>query len=165
MTAVAYEGTGAQLLRRFKFDGRGDALEVLLDPFARRLRALAFDGVVAVPRHPRRVRELGRDPVHALARALARRLGARLQANVLWRNRATAPQTGLGLSERRENVRGSFSARRGALRGQRVLLVDDVTTTGATLAEAAAALRPARPRELLLGALAATPTHLRRRGV
>jgi len=156
-TAIAYEGTGALLLRRFKYDGRRDALDVLLEPLAARVAALRFDVVVPVPRHPRRIRELGRDPVYDLARRLARALDRALDGGSLRRARPTRPQTDLAPAERIANVAGSFAARARVVLGRRVLLVDDVTTTGATLAEAARALRAAGARQVVRAALAATP--------
>ncbi len=155
-TAVAYAGTGRRLLRRFKFGGRRDALAVLLEPLVERVRLLAADGLVAVPRHRRRVREQGNDPVWTLARALSRRTGLEL-CRALGRSRPTPPQAGLLVQARRRNVRGSFCVRR-SLAGRRVLLLDDVTTTGATLREAARALRlGARPEAVIPVALMATP--------
>ena len=157
-TALAYEDTVARLLRRYKFEARRDALPLLVDALAGRVSGLRFDVVVPVPRHRVRIREQGGDPVHDLARALARRCGRPLR-DVLRRIRPTPPQTGLGPAERRENVRGSFRATNGSLRGSRVLLLDDITTTGATLAEARRALARARPRRVFRAALAATPPH------
>lgn len=158
VTALSYRGLGARLVQRFKYAGRRDALEVLLEPLALRLGRLRCDAVVPVPRHPQRLRELGRDPVYDLARALARRLGAPLRADALWRRRPTRPQTGLSPAQRRANVAGSFSARPRALRGLVVLLVDDVATTGATLRAASEELlETARARAVLRAALAGTP--------
>ena len=156
-TAVAYERTGLILVRRFKFEDRRDALRVLLELLAVRVQSLPADGIVAVPRHRRRVREQGGDPVWALARALARRTGLELLRGALSRTRPTPPQSGLSPLERRQNVGGSFRAR-GDLRRRRILLLDDVTTTGSTLLEAARELRRgARPRQLIPVALAGTP--------
>jgi predicted amidophosphoribosyltransferase len=154
---VAYEGLGAVLLRRFKFEGRSDALDALLDRLTPALAGEDFDVVVPVPRHPARIRELGREPVRQSARVLARRAGLGLARSVLDRNRAARPQTGLDPGERVANVAGSFRATPGALRGRRVLLLDDVATTGATLRAAAAELRRARPSEVVRAALAVTP--------
>ena len=118
---------------------------------------IVFDGIVPVPRHRERIRGEGSDPVFVLARALGRRIGRPVLDRVLWRSRLTPPQTGRDLRARRANVGGSFTVRPAALRGRRVLLLDDVTTTGATLAEARRTLRAARPRGVIAAALAATP--------
>jgi len=160
-TAIAYDGTGMELVRRFKFEGRRDALAVLVARLTERVRNLRFDVIVPVPRHIARVRSEGSDPVFTLAQALSRRTVATLAGNVLARARATPPQTGLSIAGRRANVAASFRARAGALAGRRVLLLDDVATTGATLAEAANSLRrTSGAGRITLVALAGTPTPL-----
>ena len=156
-TAIAYERSGAELVRRFKFEGRLDALQVLLEPLARRAAELPEAPIVAVPRHPARVRETGRDPVWQLARALARRSGRAHWDQALVRTRPAPPQTGSSRAARLRNVAGSFRAASSGLAGARVLLLDDVATSGATLDAAAAALRSAGARRVHRLALAATP--------
>jgi ComF family protein len=157
-TAIAYEGAGLELVRRFKFDGRRDARELLVAWLAERVRALAFEVIVPLPRHVARVRSEGCDPVHELAAELARDTGAKLASRALRRARQTPPQTGLTIAARRANVAGSFAAEPRALAGRRVLLLDDVATTGATLAEAARALRRASgAKRITLAAVAGTP--------
>jgi len=156
--AIAYEGTGLELVRRFKFEHRRDARALLVHWLAERVSGLPFDAVVAVPRHPQRVRSEGSDPAHELAAGVARATGAWLAARALSRARPTAPQAGLSIGARRANVAQSFAAEPGALTGARVLLVDDVATTGATLAEAARTLRRASgAKRITLAAVAATP--------
>jgi len=99
--------------------------------------------------------------VYTLARALSRRTGVPLAGRALARARATPPQTGLSISARKANVALSFRARPGALSGRRVLLLDDVATTGATLVEAARCLRQSSgARRISLVALAGTPAPL-----
>jgi len=156
-TAIAYDETGMKLVRRFKFEGRLDALDVLVVRLAERVRGLRFDAIVPIPRHVARVRSEGSDPVFTLARALARSTGVPVVRGALVRARATPPQTGLSVAARRANVAESFRARPGALAGRRVLLLDDVATTGATLIEAARALRATSgARRITLAALAGT---------
>ena len=158
-TALAYEGTGMELVRRFKFEGRRDALEVLAGALAVRARALPFDAIVPIPRHLARLRSEAREPTWSLARALARELRVPVLDRALERTRPTPPQTGLSLAARRANVARTFRATGAALHRRRILLLDDVTTTGATLIEAARALRasPYPPRRITLAAAAGTP--------
>jgi ComF family protein len=100
--------------------------------------------VLAVPMHwTRRVRR-GVNSPQLLARTLAATLGVPVADHVLVRRRRTAPQASLSPRERAQNVRGAFQTRRHRdLNGARLVLVDDVMTTGATVKEAARSLRRA----------------------
>lgn len=111
-------------------DGLGEALA-------------GFDAVVPVPLHWRRRLTRGYNQAEQIARPLARRLRVPL-VSALRRSRPTPAQTSLGKASRLSNLRGAFRAPNARkVQGLRVLLVDDVATTGATLDAAAAALKQA----------------------
>ncbi len=133
----AYEGLLRDLLLRFKHN-RELPLGALLGGLLAAHPALepgAYDAIIPMPLHPRRLRERGFNQSLELARPLAERTGAPLAPDLLLRAAHTVPQTRLHDHERRNNVRGIFRAA-GAARGKRALLVDDIATTGATMEEA-----------------------------
>lgn len=113
-------------------------LEALDDP---RLRERRFDLVVPVPLHPARKRERGFNQAELLAKLLADRSGLTMQ-NALERIRYTTTQTAYDRGERMENLRDAFRLRKKMnVRDSRVLLIDDVLTTGSTLSECARVLK------------------------
>ena len=117
-------------------------------------RDQSFDMVVPVPLHWRRRLERGFNQSRALAAAVAKRYGVPV-SGALRRRRATATQAGLTNARRRENVSGAFVVqRKAAVAGRRILLVDDVMTTGATAAACASALKRAGARYVALLTLA-----------
>lgn len=150
----AYGGQLAEAITHFKYRDRAEvarALASLWRPL--RPHLIDFDLIVPVPLHPRRLRQRGYNQAALLARGL--RLGPTVATRALIRERSTPPQATLPAHERRAALRGAFRARR-PLKG-RVLLVDDVTTTGATFAACAQALLDAGAAEVEAIALARTP--------
>ncbi len=135
----------SQVLRAYKYEGREELQTLLGGWLAEAIQHTAWrdriEAVVSVPTHWKR---RFRRPFHAadaLASHVAGRIG-RPNVSVLRRVRAGPHQIGLSPTERTINVRGAFALRKGVtLRDARVLLVDDVKTTGATLEECAKVLR------------------------
>jgi len=102
--------------------------------------ATPADLVVPIPLHPEREQERGYNQTLLLVREFCRRLSLTPDAAALRRVRYTRPQVELGIRERLHNVRGAFRAASDRVAHKRILLVDDVCTTGATLTAAADAL-------------------------
>lgn len=102
----------------------------------------APDLIIPVPLHGSRVRERGYNQSALLTRVLGPAAGIPIHEKTLTRRRATRPQVGLDAAGRRENVAGAFAVRSN-VEGRRIVLVDDVCTTGATLEACAAALKAA----------------------
>jgi ComF family protein len=149
-----YEGELRELIHLFKY-GR---IQPLAKPLGRLLsqalpRDRVFDCIVPMPLHWRKRWQRGFNQSELLARDLGRRTNVRVK-NALRRVRFTAAQAGLTNAKRRLNVSGAFRSRKGALEGLRVLLIDDVMTTGATAASCARALKMAGAREVTLLTLA-----------
>ncbi len=107
-----------------------------------------LDIALPVPLHPRRLRERGYNQALELLRPIATALRLPLARDVLQRCRETTAQTGLDAAARRRNLRGAFAVDGDAVSGRRVLLMDDVVTTGTTVAEAARALLRAGAAEV-----------------
>jgi ComF family protein len=113
----------------------------LAEVVRREAEALAADVVVPVPLHRERERERGYNQADLIAKPLAKRLGLPYRAVLLMRTRPRPDKQVLSMSERWESVRGAFATRPGSQVDKlRVLLVDDVVTTGATLDACAKAL-------------------------
>ncbi|MBI3002812.1 MAG: ComF family protein [candidate division NC10 bacterium] len=106
-----------------------------------RVDVTAFDALVPVPLHWRRRWDRGFNQAAALAEGLGRSAGRRVLRRALVRVRSTVPQAG-DAAARRDNVRGAFAVPSpAAVEGRRLLLIDDVYTTGATVGECARVLR------------------------
>lgn len=114
------------------------------------------DLLIPVPLHPRRLAERGLNQALEISRSLGRELGLAPDTSCCRRPVPTAPQTGLDERGRRRNVRGAF-ATVADLSGLSLAIVDDVVTTGSTVAELATVLRRAGAARIAVWAVARTP--------
>jgi ComF family protein len=149
---LAYEGGGRELVARLKYRNERGVVRALGRAMAGLVAPGAVDVVTWAPTTDARRRERGFDQARLLARGVARAL--RRPYRPLLRRVGRTPQTGLGRAERQ--ARPAFEAARAA-RGRRVVVVDDVVTTGATMAAAVSALTAAGARSVTVLAAAHTP--------
>jgi ComF family protein len=154
-----YQGELSGAIVRMKSPGA----EPLTEALARLLAAartpalvqMRADVIVPMPMHWARRLKRGVNGPELVAEVLARRLGWPLKMRALLRRRLTPLQTGVGQHERRVNQRRSFRVPKASrVAGRRVLLVDDVLTTGATAHEAAKELRKAGAEAVFVAAIA-----------
>ena len=169
-----YDGCVRQAILRFKNGGRACYGETLGAEMARAVFGcnydikrgiITFDGAPPLARFdlvvpvPASDRGRGYEPPELLAGPLARALGVPLEKGALRKARATHPQKGLSAAERMKNLQGAFRVRNAqCIEGRRILLVDDVITTGATVSACAGALMKAGALEVF--AVAAAHTEL-----
>lgn len=143
---LRYEGVGKGAVHALKYGGYRPVVERLMAPLmAGSLGGERFDAVVPVPLHRARLAKRGFNQAEVIGRAVAGRLGAPF-LDKLRAVRGTRDQVELTAASRRQNVAGAFEAR-GPVAG-RVLLVDDVMTTGSTLNECARELKKAGAGEV-----------------
>jgi len=145
----SYEGVLRELIHLYKY-GR---VKTLARPLGALLAAAlpreeCFDAVTPVPLHWRRQWQRGFNQSELLARTIARRCGVPV-IHALKRVRPTVAQAGLSNTGRRRNVAAAFRPRR-AVEGKRILLIDDVMTTGSTAAACALALKRAGASKVAL---------------
>jgi ComF family protein len=153
--ALAYRFPADVLVQALKFRGELALAPLLGDLLARRVSGKGVDLLVPVPLAPRRLRERGYNQALEIARQAAAVTGLRLAPDACRRTRETSEQMGLALDEREGNVRGAFDCPQ-LVGGTTVAVVDDVMTTGATLAEVAAAFKRAGAARVLNWVVART---------
>ncbi|WP_233258964.1 ComF family protein [Rubrivivax albus] len=159
--AVDYRAPWDQLIVQFKYHGAVDlaaALAARLADAVPAADAATVDLVLPIPLSRQRLAQRGYNQAWELARRVARRHRRRADAHLLQRPLERDPQAGLDRAERRRNLRGVFAVPQPQrVAGRHLALVDDVMTTGATLAEAAQTLHDAGAASVQAWVLARTP--------
>ena len=152
-TSFRFTGTARRAILEGKFQGVTRLLESLAPTLATEVQPRwRPDVIVPIPLAVARQRRRGFNQSELIAKRLAEVVGLPLRLDLLQRARSTESQASLDAEQRQRNIRGAFTAHDAA--GLRVLVVDDVTTTGATLNEAARALRVAGATDIFGLALA-----------
>ncbi|MHC1728611.1 MAG: double zinc ribbon domain-containing protein [Syntrophobacteraceae bacterium] len=144
-SAVFHSGIVRDRVHQFKFGARMEwvpPLVELLEMTYSRSTMPVPDLVVPVPLHSKRLKERGFNQSGLLGKELSRKLGLAVSFDTLRRKKWTDPQTRMNRQERLNNVKGVFElSKDAAVRGRRILLLDDVFTTGSTLSECARTLK------------------------
>jgi ComF family protein len=158
--ALRYDYPLNKLLAAAKYQAQFDVCAYLGRRLAKSLTKADVDVIVSIPLHPQRLAERGYNHAFEIAKALSQTTQLPLHAELLSRSRHTAQQITLQGKLRRKNMRDAFLASV-QVQGLRVALVDDVMTTGATLHEAAQALKWAGARSVQCWVVARAQPHTR----
>jgi ComF family protein len=146
-------------IHQLKYEGQTDLAMMLgqrlLDTFAKTDWQPTL--IVAVPLHPLRLRERGYNQAALLAEVVAKGISVPFHRETLRKVKHTRPQVGLRKRQRADNVRGAFIAEPDLASAQRILLIDDVCTTGATLTACAVTLQKAGTAKIYGLTVAAVP--------
>jgi len=157
----SFEGPLREALHAFKFKGRKDVGRALVRTLGERISGIkdAFDVIVPLPVTEKRLRKRGFNQSYIISEEISRITGKPIDYSTLRKIRETEDQYMLSRQERKRNIARAFGlkGRAGDLRGKRVLLVDDLFTTGNTATEACKTLKRAKPEAILVFALARTP--------
>jgi ComF family protein len=143
-----YDGPLREAIHRWKYEEKNYLTtffgEKMAEGFHRYWDPSSFDFLIPVPLHPQRLRERGFNQALLLVKELSQRTGIPYSKGLLQKKRATIPQVDLSGTEREKGVKSSFhTERREEVEGKKILLVDDVYTTGATVNECSKVLMKA----------------------
>lgn len=151
-----YEAAISELILQYKYHQHWQNAEVLIDLFCRsNIQPGQNSILIPMPSHPKRVRARGCNSVFELLRVLSRRRSISCDFNYLKRVKNTAIQADKSITERKRNIRDAFVTNH-LIRHERVVLFDDVVTTGATVNEASRCLRKSGVENIEIWALART---------
>ena len=159
VAAFAYTKEIKQSMYRFKYDNQREYAVFYADTLFR-LRGHIIAGwrpdvIIPVPLHEKRYRKRGYNQAALIAYRLGRRLGIPVDDKVLFRIKNTVPQKELNDKERAKNIKNAFQVGRDIVKYRKVLLIDDIYTTGATLDCCAEALRAAGAGKIYFAAVCA----------
>lgn len=151
-SAFSYEKPVIELVLRLKYNAEGDiakfAAPLLAETAAK--YGITADLIIPVPLAPKRLKERGYNQSELIATELSKIINVPIISNFLVRIKHTEAQKKMSPGERQENLHGAFEihAPYSVVKGKRILLIDDVLTTGATVNECARIIRRAKPKSV-----------------
>jgi len=151
-SAFSYGGVIKELVLRLKYGGEGDIAGFAANFLADAVRDynIRADVIIPVPLAPKRYKQRGYNQAGLIASELGKIIGVPVICDFLVRTKHTTAQKKMTPEERQENLRGAFEIvpPHAAIKGKRVLLIDDVFTTGTTVDECARAIKRAKPKSI-----------------
>ena len=160
-TIAYYEAALQQAIHLFKFEKRTALTKPLtqltMEHIPNDCNIAEYDFILPIPIHKKRLRERGFNQATLLANGIAKTAGVQVVTDALVRHRNTSPQSSLDREARQTNIVGAFELQKKEIvRNKRILVLDDVFTTGATVREAVKVLWNADPVEIDVLTLART---------
>jgi ComF family protein len=156
-----FEGRLRDVIHAFKFNGRIDVGKYLVHLLKERIDTMAeeIDCIVPLPVTEKRLKERGFNQSFIIGEEIAKMTGKEIYPSVLVKTKQTKDQYALSRKERKKNIRGVFAVKNShQISGKKVLLVDDLFTTGYTAQEASRSLLKSSAKEVIFFALARTPS-------
>ncbi len=156
-----FENRLRDALHAFKFQWRKDVGKCLIAILRNKIASLSerIDAIIPIPVTEKRLRERGFNQSFIISEEISAITGRPVHHSILFKTQETRDQYTLSKDERRKNIKGVFSIKDGgSVRGRSILLVDDLFTTGYTIREASRTLRKEKPAEIVVFALARTPS-------
>jgi len=160
-TVAVYQTTLQQAVQLFKFEKKkglaGHLIQLINAHVPVDCAVATYDFILPIPIHKKRLRERGFNQATLLAKGIAQTEGVPVLTDTLVRHRHTVAQSSLDSAARQQNIVGAFEVRNpDIISGKRLLVIDDVFTTGATIREAVSELWTADPAEIDVLTLART---------
>lgn len=132
-----YQGLVKASLYRFKYAGRREYAVCYgyhaLERYGAWIQTIAPEAIIPIPLHPVRQKKRGYNQAEVFARVLGEELGIPVRCDLVYRSVNTCPQKGLNDTERKKNLKKAFTIAENIVQLKRVLLVDDIYTTGSTV--------------------------------
>lgn len=150
------------IIQQIKFNSRFASTRVLADLLAQQVSGFSRrpDCIIAVPLHPRRMRERGFNQSLEMIKLVAKQHSIPVDNKNCWREKYARPQTGMNAKQRRQNIKGAFKFNN-VNQCQHVLLFDDVITTGSTVTELTGVLKRQGVKRVDVWSLARAEKHYR----